>query len=103
VARSWRKGHNEELRNFYVSANVIRVIKSRRMTGTGHVARMGEMGNAYSILVARPVGRYGRRGEDNIRMDLKEIGFESVNWIHVAQNRDQWWTLVSTVMNLRVL
>jgi hypothetical protein len=46
--------------------------------------------------------RLGRRLEDNIKMDLREIGWEVVDWMHLAQVRDQWWDLVNTVMNLRV-
>jgi hypothetical protein len=73
--------------------NIIRVIKLRRLSLAGHVARMGELRNADSILVGklegkRPVGRHRRRWEDNIRMDLREIGWEGVNWIHLAQDRD---------------
>jgi hypothetical protein len=71
------------------------------------VERIGEIRNAYNILVGktegkRPLGRPRRRWEGNIRMDLTEIGWEEVNWMHVAQNRSHWRTLVNTVMNLRV-
>jgi hypothetical protein len=51
----------------------------------------------------RPLGRFGRRWEDNIRMDLTERGWEVVDWMHLAQDRDQWWAVVNTVMNLGVL
>jgi hypothetical protein len=66
---------------------------------------MGEVRGAYNILVGRPDGRrpLGRprlRWEDNIKMDLREIRFGDVDWIHLAQNRDVWRTLVNTVMNL---
>jgi hypothetical protein len=58
VTGDWRKLHNEELHNLYSSPNIIRMIKSRRMRWAGHVARMGEMRNAYRILVGkRPLGR----------------------------------------------
>jgi hypothetical protein len=50
----------------------------------------------------RPIGRLGRRWEDNIRMDLREIGWGGMDWIDLAQDRDQWRALVNTVMNLRV-
>jgi hypothetical protein len=68
---------------------------------------MGEVRAAYNILVGRPegrrpLGRHRRRWEDNIKMDLREIGFGDVNWIHLAQDRDRWRDLVNTVMNLRV-
>jgi hypothetical protein len=62
---------------------------------------------AYNILVGRleerrPLGRPRRRWEDNSKMDLREIGFEDVDWIHLAQDRDRWRAPVNTVMNLRV-
>jgi hypothetical protein len=50
----------------------------------------------------RPLGRHGRRWEDNIKMDLREIGFGDVDWIDLAQDRDRWRAPVNTVMNLRV-
>jgi hypothetical protein len=80
VTWEWRRLHNEELNDLYSSPNIIRVIKSRRMRWTGHVARMGEGRGAYRILVGRPEGRrpLGRprpRWEDNIKMDLQEVGW----------------------------
>jgi hypothetical protein len=57
VTGSWRKLHNEELHNLYSSPSIIRIIKSRRMRLAGHVARMGEMRNAYKILVGKPEGK----------------------------------------------
>jgi hypothetical protein len=67
---------------------------------------MGKMGNAYSILAGkpegkRPLGSPRHRWDDNIKMDVWEIRWEGVYWIHVAQDRDQWRDLVNTVMNLR--
>ena len=50
----------------------------------------------------RPLGRHRRRWEDNIKMDLQEVGCGSMDWIELAQDRDRWRALVSTVMNLRV-
>jgi hypothetical protein len=69
---------------------------------------MGEKRNAYRILVGepvgkRPLGRPRRRWEDNIKMDLREIGWGGMDWIDLAQDRDQRRALVYTVMNLRVL
>jgi hypothetical protein len=102
-----RKLHNEELHCLYSSPSIVRVIKARRMRWAGHVACIGEVRGAYNILVGRPEGRrpLGRRRhrwEDNIKMDLREIGFGYVDWIHLAQDRDRWWALVNSVMNLRV-
>jgi hypothetical protein len=95
VTGGWRKLHNEELHNLYSSPSIIIMIKSRRMRWAGHVARTGEKRNAYRILVGtpegkRPLGRSRRRWVDNIKMDLREIGW------------DVWRALVNTVMNLRV-
>jgi hypothetical protein len=80
VTGDWRKLHNEELHNLYSSPNIIRMIKSRRMRWAGHVARMGEKRNAYGVLVGKPeekrtVGRPRRRWLNNIKMDLREIGW----------------------------
>jgi hypothetical protein len=68
---------------------------------------MGETRNAYRILVGtpegkRPLGRPRRRWVDNIKIDLREIGWDGVDWIDLAQDSDQWRALVNTVMNLRV-
>jgi hypothetical protein len=68
---------------------------------------MGEKRNAYRILVGnpegkRPLGRPRRRCVDNIKMDLREIGWDGVEWTDIAQDRDQWRALVKTVLNLRV-
>ena len=73
----------------------------------GHVARMGESRGVYRVLVGelegkRPLGRPRRRWEDNIKMDLQEVGCRSVDWIDLAQVRDRWRALVNAVMNLRV-
>jgi len=107
VTGDWRRLHNEELNNLYFSPNIVRVIKSRRMRWSGHVARMGEERGVYRVLVGKsegkiPLGRPRRRWMDNIRMDLQEVGFGYVDWIGLAQDRDRWRTLVSAVMNLRV-
>jgi hypothetical protein len=107
VTGGWRKLQNEELHGLYSSPSIVRVIKARRMRWAGNVARMGEVRDAYNILVGRPEGRRPlgrpRRGwEDNIKMDLREIGFGDLDWIHLAQDRDRWRSLVNTAMNLRV-
>jgi hypothetical protein len=68
---------------------------------------MGERRAAYRALVGkpegrRPLGRPRRRWEDNIKMDLREVGWGDMDWINLAQDRDRWRALVNTVMNLRV-
>jgi hypothetical protein len=83
------------------------MIKSRRMRWAGNIARMGEKRNAYRILVGkpegrRPLGRPRRRWVDNIKMDLRDIGWDGVDWVDLAQDRHQWRALVNTVMNLRI-
>jgi hypothetical protein len=107
VTGDWRKLHNEELHNLYSSPNIIRMIKSRRMRWAGHVARMEAPRTAYRILVGkaegkRPLGRPRRRWVDNIKIDLREIVWDGMDWIELAQDRDQWRALVNMVMNLRV-
>jgi hypothetical protein len=83
------------------------MVKSRRMIWVGHAARMAERRNAYRILVgkpegSRPLGRPRRRWVDNIKMTLREIGYDGIDWLDLAQDRDQWRALVHTVMNLWV-
>jgi hypothetical protein len=107
VTGGWRKLRNEELHGLYSLPSIVRVIKARRMRWAGHVARMGEVRDAYNILVGRPerrrpLGRPRHRWVDNIKLDLREIGFGDVDWINLAQDRDRWQVLVNTVMNLRV-
>ena len=77
--REWRKLHNAELHTLYSSPIIIRNIKSRRLRWAGHVARMEQFRNAYRVLVGksegrRPLGRPRARWEDNIKMDLREVG-----------------------------
>jgi hypothetical protein len=107
VTGVWRKLHNEELHGLYSSPSIVRVIKLRRMRWAGHVACMGEVRGVYNILAGRleerrPLGRHRHRWKDNISMVLRETGFGDVDWIHWAQDRDRWWALVNTVMNLWV-
>jgi hypothetical protein len=85
----WRKLHNEELHNLYSSPSIIRMIKSRRMIWAGHVAQMEKKRNAYRILVGepegkRPVGRPRRRWVDNIKMDLRKIGWDGLIWLRIG-------------------
>jgi hypothetical protein len=103
VKGSWMKLHNEELHNLYSSPNIIRMIKSRRIKMVGHAARIGEKKTAYGILVGKPERKRSmriprRRWADNIKIDLREIGWGGMDWI----DRDQWRALVNTVINFRV-
>jgi hypothetical protein len=104
---SWRKLHNDELHNLYCSPNIFKVIKSKRMRWAGHVACMVEGRSVYGVLVGRPkgkrpLGRSRGRWEDNIKMDLSEIGIDGANCIRLAQDRIQWRVFVNMVMNLRI-
>jgi hypothetical protein len=81
------------------------MIKSRRMRWAGHAAQMWEKRNTYRILVGkpegkRPLGRQRRKWVDNVKMDLREIEWDEMDWIDLAVDRDQWPALVNTVMNL---
>jgi hypothetical protein len=85
----WRILHNEELHNLHSSPYISRVIQTRKIRWARHVTRVGEMRNAYKILVGqpegkRPLGRHERRCKYKIRMDIREIGWEDANWIHLV-------------------
>jgi hypothetical protein len=89
------------IHSLYSPTSIIRMIKSRRMRWAGHVARMGKKRNAYRILVGkpegkRPLGRPRRRWVDNIKMNLREVEWDGMDWIDLAQD------LMNTVMNLWV-
>jgi hypothetical protein len=88
-------------------SSITRIIKSRRMRWTSHVARMEEKRNAYRLLVGkpeekRPLGRPRRRWMENIRMDLGEVGWGDVDLIGLAKDRNRWIALVNSVLNLQV-
>jgi hypothetical protein len=90
VTGEWGKLRNEELNDLCSSPNIVRVIKSRRMRWAGHVARMEESRGIYRVLVGkpegkRPLGRLWLRWEDNIKIDLQEVGRGSVDWTELAQ------------------
>ncbi|KAJ4432902.1 hypothetical protein ANN_15158 [Periplaneta americana] len=102
VTGEWRKLHNTELHALHSSPDIIRNIKSRRLRWAGHASRMGESRNTYRVLVGRPegkrpLGRPRRRWEDNIKMDLREVGYDR-EWINLAQDR----AYVRAAMNLRI-
>jgi hypothetical protein len=91
---SWRKLHNDKFHNLYSSPNIVMVIKSRWLRWAGHVARMGEGRGVYRVSVGRteckrPLGRPTRRWEDNINMDLREIGSmgrTGLSWLRIGSN-----------------
>jgi hypothetical protein len=98
---------NKVLYALYSSSNIIQVIKSKRLRWAGHVACVGERWGAYMALVGkpevrRPFGRPRHRWEDNIKMDIQEIGWGTINWIDLAQDRDRSRAIMSMVMNLWV-
>ena len=77
------------------------------MRRAGHVASVGDRRDVYRVLVGKPegrspLGRPRRRWEDNIKMDLQEVGYGGLDWMELAQDRDRWRALVSTVMNFQV-
>jgi len=106
VRADWKRLHNEELNDLYCSPNIIRVIKSRRMSGGGNVARMGDRRRACRVLVGNlrerdQLEKPRRKWKHNIKIDCQNMD-EGIDWIDLAQDRDRWRTLVSAVMNLRV-
>jgi hypothetical protein len=108
--RKTDRGENCIIMNFMTcvsSPNTVTMIKSRRMRWAGHAAHMGKERGVYTVLVGRsegkkPLGRPRRRWEDNIKMDIREMGIDGANWIWLAQDRVQWRDFVNTVMNLQV-
>jgi hypothetical protein len=91
------------------------MIKSRRMRWAGYVVHIGERKGAYRVLVGKPegkipLGRPRHRWEDNMKMNLQEVGWGAggggggggVDWIELAQDRDRWWALVNVVMIFQV-
>ena len=90
--RGSRKLHNEELSDLYSSPYIVRVIKSRRIRWAGYVVRMGERRGVYRVLVRKPEGKgpigiHGRRWEDNINMDLQEVGcgvWTGLSWLRIG-------------------
>jgi hypothetical protein len=98
--------HNEKLRNLY-SLNIIRMVKLERLRWAWHVPHMGKKRNAYKVMVGkpeekRPLGKPRCRREDNIEMDIRGLGWGSMDWIHLAEDRNQCEALVNIVMNFWV-
>jgi hypothetical protein len=107
VTGEWRKLHNEELNDLYYLPSIVRVIKSRRMRWAGHLARMLERRVIYRVLVGkaegkRPFLRPRHRWDDNIKMDLEEVGCGGMDWIKLTHDRNRWRALANAVMKLWV-
>ena len=95
VTGEWRKLHNEGLSDLYSLPNIVRVVKSRRMRWAGHVARLGEGRGVHRVLMGkpegkRPLGRPRRRREDNIKMDLREVGTGWI-WLRIGTGGGRLW------------
>ena len=106
VAGEWRRLHNGELHVLHSSPNIFRLIKSRIMGWAGHVVRTGDRGGACRVLVGRHgvkslLGRPRCKREDNIKLDLQEVGW-GMAWIDLAQERDRCRALGNVITNLRV-
>ena len=106
IRRPWPIGRYCTMEN-KTNPSLLRVVKSRRMRWAGHVARMGEDRVVHRVLVGKPegkrsLGRPRRRWEDNIKMDLQEVGGGRGDWMELGQDRDGWRALVGTVRNFQV-
>ena len=107
ITGKWRKLHNAEQHTLYSSPNIFRNLESRRLRWAGHVARMEQSRNAYRVSLGTPGGKrhlvWPRPiWEDNIKMDLREVGCDPRDWRDLAEDRDQRRAYVRAVMNLRV-
>jgi hypothetical protein len=93
VTGGWRKLHNEEVHNLYLSPSIIRMKKSRRIGWAGHVARMGRRRRMHIGYWweshKRPLWRPRCRGVDNIKMELRGIGWGGLDWIDLVRDMDQ--------------
>ena len=104
MAAELQESFFKNAKNLYHSPNIVRVIKSRRLRWVSHTATMGEGKSAFKILIGTPTGKspLGRprcRREDNITVDLKEIGINPRNWVDSAQGRDYWRVLSNAALN----
>ena len=93
VTGEWRRLLIEELYDLYSSPNIIWMIKSRRMRWTGYVVCIEDRKDSYRVVVGRPdgkrqLGRPGHRWEDIMKMDIQEVGWEGMDWIDLAEDRD---------------
>ena len=107
ASEEWKGLHNEELHSLYRSPNIFRTTKSRRLGWAGHVDRLKVGKSAFKILTGTHTGkrllwRSRRWWEDNIGMDLKEIGINTRNWVDSALDTDYWGDLVNAALNLRI-
>ena len=101
----WRRIDSEELHSFYCSTNISRVIKSRGLGWTDHLARTEECRSAFKILTGKRIEkRLSRRPsckwEDNT--SVKEIGINTRNWVDLTQDRNYWSAVVNATLNLQV-
>ena len=102
-----RRLHNEELNDLYASPKIFLVIKSREMRCARQVACIGERRDVYRVFVGKPEGKIAlgkprRRWENDIKMDLQEVGCAGMDWIELALERARWGALVNAILNLRV-
>ena len=105
ITGEWPNLHSADLQALYSSPYIIRNLKSRRLRWAGHVARMEKFRNAFLVgkpEIKCPLGRPRRRWEDNIKMDLREVGCDPGGWIALAEDRDQWRAYERAVIKLRV-
>ena len=103
----WRRVHNEQLYSLYRSPNIVRVIKCRRLRWSGHEARIEEGRSVFKILTSKPtgnipLGKFRRKWQDNIGMDIKEIGINKRNWFNSTQDSDYLRALMNATLSLRV-
>jgi hypothetical protein len=108
VTREWRKLHNDELNGLYFSPTVIRVIILRRMRWVEHVAHLGR-GEVHTGFWWGNLSERDHLEDPGLiyvrilfKIDLQEVGWGSMEWLNLAQDRDRWWALVNVVMNLQV-